>query len=129
MERELIVERVADLDRLIANPGAFDAVSLNTQALALGEAEATRLGRRLTGWVQECGCGAGGLSALLALIAALPVGAALWTLDLAHPLTLAGAALVAMIASALAAKAIVLSGARRSLRREAARLKARLSSR
>lgn len=81
MESVLIVERAVDLDRLIANPGGFDLVRLCHPALTDEEAE--RLSRRLTGWAQECGCGAGGLAVLLALALAASLGGSLWAWELA----------------------------------------------
>lgn len=124
MERVLVVEGPGDLDRLIADPGGFDAVHLRLPALPRDEA--ARLGRRFTAWAQECGCGAGGLAVLLAMVVAAPLCGWLWAQGLATVPVLAGAALGVIVPAALAARGVVVLGARRSLKREAARLKARL---
>lgn len=127
MERVLIVEGAGDLDRLIADPGGFDAVRLRHPALT--EAEAARLGRRFTAWAQECGCGEGGLAVLLALMVAAPVGGGLWAQGLATAPLLAGAVLAVIVPAALAAKGLVVWRARQALQREAVRLRARIVAR
>jgi hypothetical protein len=117
MTRVLIVEGVADLDKLITNPTLFSEIQLHIPGLS--EAEATHVSKRLNGWAHECGCGAGGVAVLLALLVATPVWAWLWTRGDSGPLVLAGTALAVTVPAAVGAKVLVIMRARQSLRRSA----------
>ncbi len=113
-DRLLVIDHLSDLDVLLRSRGRFDAILVRLDAIPLPERE--DWGRRLLAAYSECGCDAGGIALLVALILIAATGLASrglsWAMGLAF-----------CFAAAFLGKAFGIAIARLTLYRDVQRLR------